>query len=273
MIAKREVWKYKGNENVWVGKYKNSHNILHWHYDCELLYVEQGKIDVFCEREKYTLQSGDALFIDSGCMHYMQAQDPETLLAVIVFDYDNVKPYLGHYALSSPLLTKDYNIKEIYAKLKKELTEKNMFYDAVLSCEIQKLVIEIFRSEEITTRMSVGGSAQAFKRLLCEINEKYEFYTFNDASKFIGMSPAYFSRFFRAMSGMTFSQYLNYVKIDNAIRLLSTDKTLQITEVAIRCGFSTIRNFNRIFKDLTGYQPKRLPEGYSFNDKFARPIG
>ena len=29
MIAKREIWKYPEDAKVWVGKYRNSHNLLH----------------------------------------------------------------------------------------------------------------------------------------------------------------------------------------------------------------------------------------------------
>lgn len=40
------------------------------------------------------------------------------------------------------------------------------------------------------------------------------------------------------------------------------DKTM--TEISRSCGFNTIRNFNRVFKDFTGYSPKNLPKSYRF---------
>ncbi len=269
MIAKHEIWKYSDTEKVWAGKYKNSHNLLHWHYDCELLYVEHGKIDVFCERVRHTLTDGQALFVDSGQVHYMRAQDPETVLVVIIFDYNLIKSFTGEVCLASSLLSSDYGIPDVYAKLRKELKEKKFFYDASAACEITKLMIDIFRGEKLVSRPEIGSTIQSFKALLGQINEKFEFYSFEDAASFMGMSPAYFSRYFHSAAGMTFSQYLNYVKVDNAVHLLRTDKSLQITEIAIRCGFSTIRNFNRTFKDLTGFPPKRLPADFSFDDKFS----
>ena len=50
MINKKESWSYNNNEKVWVGKYQNSHNISHWHNDCELIYVCQGEIAVFAAK-------------------------------------------------------------------------------------------------------------------------------------------------------------------------------------------------------------------------------
>lgn len=43
--------------------------------------------------------------------------------------------------------------------------------------------------------------------------------------------------------------------------LRSGEKT-SITDVSVRCGFNTIRNFNRAFRDITGYSPRTLPEDY-----------
>ncbi len=69
MIAKREIWNYSDKGKVWAGKYKNSHNLPHWHYDYELIQVEEGCINVFCDKKKYTLQKDEALLIDSGAVH------------------------------------------------------------------------------------------------------------------------------------------------------------------------------------------------------------
>ena len=44
---------------------------------------------------------------------------------------------------------------------------------------------------------------------------------------------------------------------------------MPITEIASRCGFATIRNFNRIFKEFTGYTPKALPQDYIMKDSIT----
>ena len=83
------------------------------------------------------------------------------------------------------------------------------------------------------------------------------------------MNPAYFSRLFHKLTGITFSQYLNYVKVKNAVNLLKTEINSSVTEISARCGFATIRNFNRIFKEYTGYTPSNLPKNYVMKDSFA----
>ena len=78
------------------------------------------------------------------------------------------------------------------------------------------------------------------------------------------MSEAYFSRFFKRISGMTFSMYLNHIRVNRAIDLIN-NTDLSMTEIAMTCGFETIRNFNRVFRQITGYAPRELPDGYVLN--------
>ena len=61
---------------------------------------------------------------------------------------------------------------------------------------------------------------------------------------------------------MTFTQYLNFLKVSAAIEKI-LDGKLSMTEISIACGFGTIRNFNRVFKAFTGYSPKNLPLNYT----------
>ena len=76
-------------------------------------------------------------------------------------------------------------------------------------------------------------------------------------------SKPYFSQYFYRHAGMTFTRYLNIIKISFAVeKLLAGHST--VTEVSQSCGFNTIRNFNRVFKELTGYTPNTLPQNYNF---------
>ena len=253
MLAKREIWNYPEGAKVWAGKYRNSHNLLHWHFDCEFISVERGSLDVFCEKKIHTLSEGEALFTDSGQMHYQRALEPDTVLRVIVFE-SSVFPALE---------------AEAYARLLRVLREKKPFFGEEARCIVSELMINVFRGEAVVRRTGGDRTEDAFKRLLEDVEERYEEYTFSDAVSFMGMSEAYFSRYFKAMTGTTFSQYLNYVRTDAAVRLLQEGTGMTVTEISEACGFSTIRNFNRIFKELTGHSPSRLPEGFVLSEPFS----
>ena len=61
------------------------------------------------------------------------------------------------------------------------------------------------------------------------------------------MTEVSFSRFFRQITGQTFSDYLITLRLDHASRLL-VDSRLPVAEVCFQCGFNNLSNFNRIFK-------------------------
>ena len=46
---------------------------------------------------------------------------------------------------------------------------------------------------------------------------------------------------------------------------------MTMTEIAEACGFATIRSFNRTFRELTGTAPTRLPEDYTFGERYSAP--
>ena len=122
-------------------------------------------------------------------------------------------------------------------------------------------MLEVFRREE-TKQPESSPTAERFRSLLNEMEKKYEFFDLNAAAAYMGMNPSYFSRLFHKQTRMTFSHYLNFIKVQKAVELLQKDASLSVTEVAIRSGFNTIRNFNRIFRAYTGYAPKELPENF-----------
>jgi len=261
MIAKREIRTYDDSVHIWAGKYRNSHNLLHWHAECELIYAEHGCLEIFCERKTHLLREGETLLVDSEQVHSMRAPENGTLAIVIFFDKEIFSPYFDKHRLTSPKLTGSYPVPELYERLRKIFAERKPFYGAECAAAILTLLLSMFRNEALTLRVD-DHSTQSLKKLLDEINEHDEYYTFDDAVRFMHMSPAYFSRYFHEATGSTFSQYLNYVRVGHAIDILKEDPLVSMTEVAARCGFGTIRNFNRAFKALTGYAPRELPEHY-----------
>ncbi len=273
MIAKRQIWNYTNSGQVWAGKYKNSHNLPHWHYDCELVCVERGTIDVFCDKRKFSLSRSQSLFIDSGQLHYMKATEKDTVLLMFIFDYRLIEAFADKLQLASPKLSRAYACSALYEDVRKILAQKKPFAVAEAACAITRFMIDVFRNESLVPRVKSDSESSSFRQLLEEINQKYEFYSFDDAVSFLGMSPAYFSRYFKATTGVTFSRYLNYVRTANAVRILQTERDASATSVAERCGFGTIRNFNRIFKLLTGHTPTGLPSDFSLNNPILYASG
>jgi len=75
-----------------------------------------------------------------------------------------------------------------------------------------------------------------------------------DVARLSSLSNAAFCRYFKKMTRLTFTQFLNHYRIDKAKKLLLLDNS--VTETCFQCGFESLSYFNRIFKKVTGRNPQ-----------------
>ena len=262
MLAKRELRKYAGNIRVWTGKYRNLVNLPHWHDDCEIVYAECGGAELTVGGETLRLEEGGAAFILPREVHFIRA-DADGVLAFILFDEKLIDGVLAVGRVPvSPLLECDYDIPGILAKTDEELSSDSPLRALSVNNRIERLTIDIFSGESITAGgRNADAAEERFRALLADIDRNCADYALKDAAAFVALSESYFSKFFKRMTNMTFSRYLNLVKTEKAIGMIR-EGGRKMTDIAIDCGFGTIRNFNRVFGEVTGYSPKRLPPDY-----------
>jgi AraC-like DNA-binding protein len=65
----------------------------------------------------------------------------------------------------------------------------------------------------------------------------------------VHMTPTSFSRYFTMKNNKTFSGFVSEIRIKHACKLL-TDTENQISDICYDCGFNTLSNFNKQFKEV-----------------------
>lgn len=78
--------------------------------------------------------------------------------------------------------------------------------------------------------------------------------TLKQAADLCNLSESAFSRYFKSRANQSFSDFLSQVRIHQACKLLQEDK-LNISQICFECGFFTLSNFNRQFKERMGKTP------------------
>jgi YesN/AraC family two-component response regulator len=81
--------------------------------------------------------------------------------------------------------------------------------------------------------------------------------TVADAAEVAGLSPNYLSTLFHRRAGVTISDYLVRLRIEEAGRLIR-EEHLSVTDAARAVGYTDARHFATKFKALTGSLPSRL---------------
>jgi len=89
---------------------------------------------------------------------------------------------------------------------------------------------------------------------------------FENARQMTNMSKSAFSRFFKNKTELTFTQYVNDIKLTNAQKLL-IETNLKIKDVYCQCGYNNMTYFNRLFRKVNGTTPKHFREIYLHPDR------
>lgn len=265
MLVKYENRQFNEKEKFWLGEYKNLNNISHWHLANEIIYIEKGKATVFVENKTYNVSKGNMIFCQSGKIHYIKSHE-NSIVFVLLFDSNITFDINNILELNSPILK--FNYDKYFNIIKKEYKNKQKFFEQKIISAIITITAEMFRKEKTSQYNDKSNHISTkYKLLLNDIDKNYEFYTFNDALNFMGLSKSYFSKLFKNINGLNFSKYLNMVRIEKAINMLLSENCYKITQISTKCGFDTIRHFNRVFKQITGYTPSNLPKNYTHKFK------
>lgn len=86
--------------------------------------------------------------------------------------------------------------------------------------------------------------------------------TLDDVAREACMTPQAFCRYFKKHTGHTFISFLNEMRINEACKKLTGNKYEGISIVAYKCGFTSITNFNRVFKSVMGNSPRGYLDSY-----------
>ncbi|RHT57170.1 AraC family transcriptional regulator [Butyricicoccus sp. AM29-23AC] len=81
-----------------------------------------------------------------------------------------------------------------------------------------------------------------------------------EVASHFGLSPQYFSTFFRENFGRTFTQHINSLRIEQAARLLR-ETDLPVMEVGFSVGFDNFSYFIKRFRSVYGVSPSHYRKG------------
>lgn len=147
-----------------------------------------------------------------------------------------------------------------------QLQQKHGF-DSVL--ELMSILHDLSTSRNLRTLSDVSFNIEVpsynsrrIEKIMTYLNDNFsENITLGDAAKIAGMAEVSLSRFFKLRTGKTFIETLNEVRLGHATRML-IDTTNSVNEIAYKCGFNNMSNFNRIFKKKKNSTPKEYRQNY-----------
>jgi len=102
---------------------------------------------------------------------------------------------------------------------------------------------------------------ERLRKLYRFIDENYQRrIEIDEVANLTSMSNGGFCRYFKKITRLTFTEFLNHYRINQAKRLLLLDKN--ITETCYEAGFESLSYFNRTFKKITSENPLTFKKRY-----------
>lgn len=100
------------------------------------------------------------------------------------------------------------------------------------------------------------GRSQIVIKALQFINKNFkEKISLKDIEANLHVNASYFSTLFKQEMGVTFTDYLNSLKVEHACKLL-TETNLSIIDISLSTGFEDQSYFTKVFKKAKGMTPK-----------------
>ncbi len=252
---------------------------FHYHIDHELIRILKGSLSIAVNEKRYLLEEGDYLFIADGAVHGGRTGSLDDVYECVVFNlgriFDNDKPcnidlkkLSGHQVRPRELYRKKEDpLKTHLLDLFFDTVKKRNPHDTLLA---QGLLLS-FIGRLFSDRDFVSYDPALSSNLMRHLNKssvifRYIFdnfgsdITLDDLSDAVGLSPKYFCRFFKELTGTRPIDYVNRFRIESACVRLSLPRE-SINQIAYACGFKDPAYFTKLFKRYKGVTPKEYRDG------------
>lgn len=250
----------------------------HWHNCFEFLYVLEGSALHIINGTAFQVGEKQIVTLRNGDIHGIYCNDPaRTRIFVLKFlpsvafsfpgSYGHTK-YLPAFLCKCRPVTKlnadqASVLESVFKRMEEESSGRAEGCEYILKGLILQFIGYLMR-EQIFSFSWENGTDQEKKDLeeiTAYVEKKYfEEISLTEVADKLHMNYYYTSRYFKRLTGKNFKQFLDFIRVSEAGKLLiETDKT--VTEIAGLCGFSCPQAMNRTYSRVTGKSPTAIRAG------------
>lgn len=249
---------------------------LHWHEEVEIIYVQSGELTIRIDNVPFLGHAGDIFIVNSRQIHEMSVGAIHTVYATVLFSLRSLEFPAGDLVtvrylqplsegrLYFPNCVSGLGVHDrMQQKMEQLLSvyhEKFGAYPMRLRILLLDMICDLFDSGCL--RFGEGERfSEKHRKILSYIRSRcFEEITLESAAAEFHMVPKYFSRYFRDAFHITFTDYVNRLRLEKALELLR-ETELPVTEIALAAGFNSCSYFNKRFHAVYGKTPTQYRRG------------
>jgi AraC-like DNA-binding protein len=257
------------------------YNSLHYHEECQLTYILEGKGMILVGNHLEDFQEGDLLLIGKNTPHalihskeYYEGGTSLHARAISVFfsrdTFHQVFNQMPETAKIEKFLDQaqygihlKQNESKRIAEDIKQMVKLRQVPRIILFMQVLDKISRNANYHYITSSMpQVVGKEDNLKlqKVFNFITKNFDKrITLEEVAGLINLTPTAFCRFFKLRTNKTFSQFLIEVRISQACKMLSNGN-YNVTETFFSCGYNNSSNFHRHFRQYTGLTPSEYKD-------------
>jgi len=255
-----------------------------WHASekATFLYTYSEGGSIVCSEKAYPIGPGVLCFIGAGKYHYTMPSDPAK--------YERTKLFLPQSVLEKLLAAVGGDIAKKYSKGSfvyavipenmrasfeaglAEIAESDTS-DGCVCAMIGGLALKLCALGDRYSLESIPSVSGLISRAIEYINKHiFEDMGIDDICRAIHVSKYHFCRRFKAETKMSVMEYVLKTRIVMAKVMLEKER-ITVTEVSLRCGFSSVSYFSRVFKSETGMTPLQYRRKKAGSENVGGSVG
>lgn len=244
----------------------------HYHNTYELYYLYSGDRYYFIKDKTYHVTRGNLVLVKPYDIHSTSSfsksgYDRCLIMFKKSFITQTAEPAEGINLFECferdihliPLSFEEQSFVEtLLSYMVNEQKNQSPGYNEFIKAAMIQLLLIASRHAETTPDVGEGDAIPTHKTVsavAAYINNNYnEDITLESISELFFISPCYFSRTFKRITGIAFNEYLNGVRIKEAQRLLAVT-SMSIAEISEAVGYKSTTHFGRSFKSISRMSP------------------
>ena len=253
----------------------------HWHPELEIITVDCGRVSLTIADRMYEGARGDVFFAASEELHEIRAAGRENQFRSFVFAADFLQFARAdetEFALLEPLVEGrlrfatclrsgepgQSEVRTLLAQIVRTWQQQAPGCQLAVKAALLGIVAvcaQYGRLEGRPVRPGADYRARQLREIVGYLGEHFtEPLSLPEGASHFGLSPQYFSTFFRENFGRTFTQHINSLRIEQAARLLR-ETDLPVMEVGFSVGFDNFSYFIKRFRSVYGVSPSHYRKG------------
>lgn len=221
----------------------------HLHSSYEFITVTEGEMTVTVDKIQYSLVPGKGLLIFPNQVHDLRTPEHSRHI-LCIFSSQLVHAYsnsvLGKLPEDPVFSPDDFYVQQLFrvADDGRLLRIKGILYSLCAAFD-EKAVYRPRGSEKKDLLLKIFQFVETHYSGSCSLEALAEHTSYHSV---------YLSRYFRQYTGLTYTDYVNRYRVNEAAYLLKNSQQ-KILNIAFDCGFDSLRSFNRSFKRIMRVTP------------------